>query len=172
MKLKRCLRVFGSMAILLLLTLVAVHSLSCRATAKREAPRKETLGSLPPRNSEAQLREFEKMKAVSEISEEHAEHLVHIGKTRRELEKVYYGDGGLFSRLEGQRYVLKDQPKGRPEGHVLKLRVLFRPVNIGDETYQDPKKFRQWMFQQKGYKPEDDVVMDISAPYWEPPYFD
>lgn len=110
--------------------------------------------------------------SIRGVDAEHAEHLVHIGKTRRELEKVYYGDGGIFSLFEGERYVLKDQPPDGPAGHVLKVRILFRPASVSDEVYQDPKRFREWMLEQKGYGSEDDIVVDISEPYWEPPYGD
>lgn len=120
----------------------------------------------------AQIRESGQLKAILEVSEGHRKHLVHVGKTRRELEKVYYGDGGIFTPFQGQRYILKDQPADGPEGHVLKVRVLFRPANVSDEIYKDPKKFRKWMLEQKGYYSEDDIVVDISAPYWEPPYVD
>ena len=116
--------------------------------------------------------EIEQVKSILEVPAEHAKHLVYVGKTRRELKKVYYHDGGIFTPFQGERYVLRDQPPGGPERHVLKVRVLFRPANVSDEVYQDPKKFRKWMLEQKGYGSEDDIVVDISAPYWETPYGD
>jgi hypothetical protein len=103
---------------------------------------------------------------------EHAKHLVYISKTRRELEKIYYGDGAMFSPFEGQRYILRDQPTGGPKGQVLKVTVLFRPADVSDDVFQDPNKFRKWMREQKGYGSEDDIIVDVSAPYWEPPCFD
>jgi hypothetical protein len=168
-----------------MLTVVEVRSFSSLATVEKSGPRKDTLELLPPRSGKAQLWEFGQRKAIMEISAEieqiksmlqvsaeHAKHLVHIGKTRRELEKAYYGDGGIFSPFEGRRYILKNQPTDGPKGNVLKVRVLFRPANISDEIYQDPKKYREWMLEHKGYGSEDDIVVDISAPYWEPPYCD
>jgi len=168
-----------------MLTVVEVRSFSSLATVEKSGPHKDTLEPMPPINGKAQLwefgqrkavlevsAEFEQIKSMLEVSAEHAKHLVHVGKTRRELEKAYYGDGGLFIPFEGQRYILKNQPPDGPKGHVLKVRILFRPANVSDEVYRDPKKYREWMLQQKGYCSQDDIVVDISAPYWEPPYFD
>lgn len=155
-----------------MLTVVEVRSFSSLATAERTGPRKDTLEPLPPKSGKAQLWEFGQRKMIREVSAEHGKHLLHVGKTRRELEKVYHRDGGISSPFGAQRYVLKDQPADGPQGHVLKVRVLFRPASVSDEVYQDPKKYRQWMLEQKGYGSDGDIVVDVSAPYWEPPYCD
>ena len=168
-----------------MLTVVEVRPFSSVAKSEKTGPRKDTLEALPPKSGKAQLWEFgqrttvsevsveiEQIASLAQVSAEHTKHLVHIGKTRRELEKIYYGDGGIFSPMEGERYVLMDQPKGGPEGHVLKVRVLFRPAEVSDEVYKDPKKFREWMREHKGYGSQDDIVVDVSTPYWEPPYGD
>jgi hypothetical protein len=169
-----------------MLTVVEVRSFSSLATVEKSGPHKDTLEPLPPKSSKAQLWEFGQRKAILEISAEieqiksmpevraeHAKHLVYIGKTRRELEKAYHRDGGISSPFFGaERYVLNDQPTDGPRGHVLKVKILFRPANVSDEIYQDAKKLKEWMLKQKVYGSENDIVVDISAPYWEPPYFD
>jgi hypothetical protein len=168
-----------------MLTVVDVRPFSSVANAKKFGPRKDTLDPLPPKSGKAQLWEFgqrkairkinteiEQIKSMLQVSPEHAKHLVYVGRTRRELEKTYYGDGGIFTPFEGERYILRDQPADRPEGHVLKVRVLFRPANLSDEVYRNPKKYSEWMLHQKGYGSQDDIVVDISEPYWEPPYCD
>jgi glyoxylase-like metal-dependent hydrolase (beta-lactamase superfamily II) len=135
-------------------------------------PNKQELEPPPPRDAKAQLWEFVQRKSMPAVSAEHQKYLVYVGKTRRELKKVCYGDGGIFSPFEGERYVLRDQPADGPERQVLKVRVLFRPSNVSEEIFKDPKKFGKWMREHKGYGSDSDIVVSISEPYWEPPYFD
>ena len=99
---------------------------------------------------------------------------IRIGMTRRDLEKLCHVDGGITSLTGPERYVLNDQPLNRPQGKVLKVNVRYKPANVSEQLYQDPKKFKAWLREQRGsgrYSP-DDVVVSVSPPYWEPPYCD
>jgi len=155
-----------------MLTITEVNLASSRATVERTGPHKDDMEPLPPKNGKAQLWEFGQRKVIQEPAVEENQ-LLHAGMTRGELEKVCHGDGGIFSPFQGQRYVLRDQPADGPEGKVLKVRVRFRPADMSNEVFQDAKKYREWMTEQrKSYGSASDIVVHISEPYWEPAYFD
>lgn len=155
-----------------MLTVTEVNISSSRATAERTGPHKNDMEPLPPEGGKAQLWEFGQRDAIREPAVEENQ-LIHAGMTRRELEKVYRVDGGIFSPFEGERYVLRDQPVDGPKGKVLKVKVRFRPADMSDDVFQDAKKYREWMTENRtGYGSDSDIVVYISKPYWEAPYFD
>ena len=155
-----------------MLTVTEVNISSSRATVERTGPYKDDMEPLPPKSARAQLWEFGRRNEARQPSAEKDEFL-YVGMTRREMEKAYQRDGGIFSPFEGERYVLSNQPADGPEGNVLKVKVRFRPANMSEKVFRDAKRYREWMAENRTeYGSKSDIVAGISAPYWEPPYFD
>ena len=73
------------------------------------------------------------------------------GKTRRDVERVAHVDGGLAQMFKRERYVLQSSAGA---AKVLKVDIEFRG---------NPKI---------GPQAGDVVVLHVSSPYWQPPYFD
>lgn len=166
-----------------MLTVTDVRTSSCVATVERTGPHKEDMEPLPPKHGKAQLWEFGRPDARRESPHQplvipvaqqiSAPELksIRTGISRKELEEFCYPDGGL-STLTTRRYILTRQPPDRPDGMVLKISVSFRPTCLSEETYRDPEKLTEWYIGHRPRPADTDVVMSISRPYWEPPYYD
>ncbi|MBN1124570.1 MAG: hypothetical protein JXA82_06155 [Sedimentisphaerales bacterium] len=146
-----------------MLTVDEVHPWFSVATVEKTGPHKEELALLPPMHSKAQLWEFGQKNNES----------VTVGMTRGQLEKSAHHDGGIFT-YHSERYILNEQPTGGPKWKVLKVKVAFKPADVSDEIYNDPVKFREWIRTKRKADifSEDDIIVSISDPYWEPPFMD
>jgi hypothetical protein len=85
-----------------------------------------------------------------------------IGMTRTQVEKQAYLDGGISVPFRMERYVLKSGGSG-PK--VTKVRLKFKPEKMTKEVYFLGK----WVIPQQQ---PDDVLMEISTPYLELPFYD
>ncbi len=90
--------------------------------------------------------------------------LVRVGMTRAEVEKDLHVDGGLSTAFKSERYVVNASGTARG-GKVAKVDISFKPAGMSDEVYYLGK----WVASKQS---PGDVVMKVSRPYVEPPYFD
>lgn len=89
---------------------------------------------------------------------------VKKGMRRAEVEKLVHVDGGISVPFKYERYILTDSNPGHlPE--ATKINIAFKPAGMSDTVYFLGK----WVV---GKMSPDDVVMRISPPYREAPYFD
>ncbi|MBN2138153.1 MAG: hypothetical protein JW720_10115 [Sedimentisphaerales bacterium] len=138
-------------------------------------PDKE-VSPLPPQSARAQLSDFKQIDppqdfhAVRELATSKPMP-IRTGMTRKDLRQLCHLDGGI-SPLTQQRYVLNDTPPGGPQGQVLKVKISFKPKNCPDEIFHDADKFRNWLTEHRAPHADTDVVMNVSEPYWQSPYFD
>jgi len=166
-----------------MLTVTEVRPWSCIATAEKTGLHKEDMEPLPPKHGKAQLWEFGRPGARREppprsLATPVAQQLsvpglksIRVGMARKELERFCYCDGGLVN-LTTERYILTEQPPDRPEGKVLKISVSFRPTYLTEEIYRNLEKLTEWYIGHRPRPSDTDVVMSVSQPYWEPPYYD
>jgi hypothetical protein len=165
-----------------LMTVTEVDTSMCRASVAIRGEAKD-MEPLPPKHAKAQLWEFghEEASSQSIASPELATMSQNLavpelksirpGMTRSELHKISHPDGGISS-ISQERYVPNKQPPGGPEGMVLKVYVSFRPAELSEEVYLDAERFRKWRREHRPHYSDTDVVMSVSAPFWEPLYLD
>ncbi|MHC4742393.1 MAG: hypothetical protein ACYS8Z_10800 [Planctomycetota bacterium] len=165
-----------------MMTVTEVDTVTCRASVRITGDPKD-MGLLPPKHAKAQLWEFGQAEASSQSPD--APELtaiirdlsvpdlkaICVGMTRKELNEICHIDGGI-STVSRTRYVLNDQHADAPEGKVLKVYVSLRPADLGREVYADAERFRKWRREHGAHYSDTNIVMAVSAPFWEPPYFD
>lgn len=87
---------------------------------------------------------------------------LQVGMTRTQVENQAYADGGISVPFRMERYVLKS---GQSGPKVTKVQLKFKPEGMTKEVYFLGK----WVVPKQ--KPGD-VLMEMSAPYQELPFYD
>jgi hypothetical protein len=87
-----------------------------------------------------------------------------IGMTRASAEKLFSPDGGLSSSFHKERYVANNSKHSDCDA-VVKIDIVFKPAGMSDEVFYLGK----WVAPKQS---SADIVMNISAPYLEKPFYD